>query len=839
MSRASGGEAPILLVDERGPNLAALEEILAPLGQPLVAARTAAEARGRLAAGAFSIALFGAEVPGLEALAAAARPPEREGRGPVPFLVLGDGPEGGPEARRAFALGAADYLTRPAVPEVLRAKVRAFAGLYAAQGPAAGASGARAAGGPGAPPAAAGELAEGVPQQVWAAGPGGELEYVNGELAAYFGRPADEIVALGVARDVHPDDAARHEALWREALAAGRPFESEVRLRRRDGAYRWFLCRARPLSDGRGGVARWAGTNTDVDEVKRAEGLLSFLAGAGAALASSLDVETTLAKLARLALPAYADACLVYMRGEAGGAELRAAAHVDPAREALLREAFERFPLAADADHGYPKVLRTGRSELVTALDEGAVAASARGPEHLAVLRALAVKTYVVVPLAVHGRVVGALELARSSGRPYGPSDLLLAEELARRAATAVGHARLFAVAERERRRAEEASRAKDEFLAMLSHELRTPLNAILGWSRMLASGELDQSRAQRALETIERNAKAQAHLIDDLLDVARIIGGKLRLDVRPLYPVEAVEGAVEAVRPAAEAREVSLSTALDPQAGPVMGDPGRLQQVAWNLLSNAVKFTPKGGRVEVALRRAGAHLELAVEDSGRGIDPALLEHLFVPFWQADPSITRAHGGLGLGLSIVKHLVELHGGAVEAESEGEGRGARFVVRLPLADRRAGRPAPAPPAEGDQRALGPPGELRGRRVLAVDDEPDGLELLVALLEGGGASVAAATSAAEALALVRGGRFDVLVSDIAMPDEDGYALLRKVRALPVEQGGGTPAVALTAFARAEDRRRAFLAGFQAHLPKPVEPAELFAAVVSLVGGGSVRD
>ncbi len=830
--------ALVLLVGGGRARLAALAEVLAPLGHALATAASADEARSLLGERAFAVALFDAELSGLEALAAAARAPGPGGDRALPFLLLGPWAEGAPEARRAYALGAADYLEWPPVPEVVRAKVRAFVGLSAAQAPAAGAGseapGPAAGAGSVEAPAAGEGLAEGLPQQIWAAGPGGALEYVNGELAGYFGRPPGELVARGYAREVHPDDVGRHEALWREARAAGRPFESEVRLRRHDGAYRWFLSRARPAPDGRGGVARWLGSNTDVDEVKRAEGLLAFLASAGAALASSLDVETTLDKLARLALPEHADACVVYLRDEAGGVAQHSLAHVDPAREALWREAFRKYPPGEGAASGYPKVLRTGQSELTPAVGEGALAAAARDGEHLALLRELAVKTRVVVPLAAHGRVIGALELARSSGRPYGPSDLLLAEELARRAATAVGHARLFALAERERRRAEEASRAKDEFLATISHELRTPLNAILGWARMLSSGELDAARSRRALEAIERNAKAQAHLVDDLLDVARIIGGKLRLDVRPAYPVEAIEGAIEAVRPAAEARGVRLLPALDPKAGPVMGDAGRLQQIAWNLVSNAVKFTPRGGRVHVVLQRVNSHLELVVSDSGKGIDPGLLEHLFVPFWQADPSITRSHGGLGLGLSIVKHLVELHGGTVRAESEGEGRGATFVVRLPLAPTRTSDPGDAHPSAGAPAPLAFPPELRGRRVLVVDDEPDARELLVALLEGCGALVRAAASGAEALELVRTERPDVLVSDVGMPGEDGFSLLQKLRALPVEQGGGTPAIALTAFARVEDRRRAFLAGFQTHLAKPVEPAELFAAIVALAGG-----
>ncbi|HEU4410843.1 MAG TPA: PAS domain-containing protein [Polyangiaceae bacterium] len=399
---------------------------------------------------------------------------------------------------------------------------------------------------------------------------------------------------------------------------------------------------------------------------------------------------------------------------------------------------------------------------------------------------------------------------------------------------------------------AEAAGRAKDEFLSTLSHELRTPLNAILGWSNLLRTGSLPEARRAQALETIERNARAQARLVDDLLDLSRIVQGKLALRAGPLEVARVVEAALEALRPAAEAKGVRLEPALDPRAA-VVGDEGRLQQVAWNLLSNAIKFTAPGGRVRVRVRREPSHVELSVEDTGRGIAPDFLPHVFERFRQADGSITRAHGGLGLGLSIVRSLVELHGGAVTATSEGEGRGAAFTVRLPAAP----PPGPAPGSSPPGPALGssppgpapgslPPGpatgapppaglerppELRALRVLVVDDEPDARDLVAHLLRRGGAHVAAAAGAAEALELLRGARFDALVSDVGMPGVDGYELLRRVRALPAAEGGLTPALALTAYARAEDRAAALRAGFQLYVAKPIEPGELFAALVAL--------
>ncbi len=392
---------------------------------------------------------------------------------------------------------------------------------------------------------------------------------------------------------------------------------------------------------------------------------------------------------------------------------------------------------------------------------------------------------------------------------------------------------------ERQARSAiEQASRAKDEFLATLSHELRNPLNAILGWSRMLRAGKLDEAQALRATETIERNAEMQAALIEDMLDVSRIITGKLLLDVRPVDLKAVLHAAFETVRMAAEARQLDVQLSVDADVPRATGDAARLQQVVWNLLSNAIKFTPRGGRVTAHLRRQGAHVELAVADSGQGIAADFLPHVFERFRQADSSSTRGHGGLGLGLAIVRHLVELHGGSVAVASAGEGQGATFTVRLPL---RAPAPAALDPdaassadelhADARRPDVRDRRELAGVRVLIVDDEPDARELLAAVLELHGADVSLAATADEALDLVAAARPDVIVSDIGMPGTDGYELIRRVRALDGAHGGATPAAALTGFARPEDGRRATASGFDAHLAKPVDAGELVATVHEL--------
>jgi len=382
------------------------------------------------------------------------------------------------------------------------------------------------------------------------------------------------------------------------------------------------------------------------------------------------------------------------------------------------------------------------------------------------------------------------------------------------------------------RAEAEEASRLKDEFLTTVSHELRTPLTAMLGWVQMLRAGSLPPDKRVRALETVERNARAQAQLIDDLLDVSRILSGKLRLEVAPVDVGPIVQEALDSVRPAADAKGVRIQAALD-SLSTVMGDAQRLQQVVWNLLSNAVKFTPRGGRVQVFVERRDSSVELTVADTGKGIAIDFLPHVFERFRQADASTTRAQGGLGLGLSIVKHLVEAHGGSLSVASEGPGRGATFVVRLPLsvAVRQAAEIPPRLDTPAFTEGLQCPPELEGLSILVLDDEEDTREFLKALLEGCKARVATAASAEEGLRTFKAERPRLIISDIGMPGADGYLFIQWIRALSAAEGGRTPAVALTAYTRTEDRLRGLVAGFNNHVPKPVEPLELLAVLASL--------
>jgi PAS domain S-box-containing protein len=384
------------------------------------------------------------------------------------------------------------------------------------------------------------------------------------------------------------------------------------------------------------------------------------------------------------------------------------------------------------------------------------------------------------------------------------------------------------------RQEADTANAIKDEFLGILSHELRTPLTSILGWSQMLTDGKLDEVASKRALEIIVRNARAQGQLIDDLLDISRIISGKLRLDVIPVELGPIIAAVVDGVRPAADARNIHLETTLDPRGSAISGDPDRLQQIIWNLLSNAIKFTPKGGHVGVRLERIDSHVEITITDTGQGIAAEFLHHVFERFSQFDSSSTRTHGGLGLGLAIVRQLVELHGGTVAADSPGEGEGTVFRIVLPLLSVHQSSDVDTMQISifnKTQTDLQP--SLAGLRVLVVDDEPDARELISAVLMGRGAEVVAVESGGEALEEIERQQFDMLVSDIGMPLMDGYSLIEKIRKLPAERGGRIPAVALTAYAGVEGRTRVLSAGYQMHVPKPVEPATLTTIVGKLVG------
>ncbi|MDQ1557157.1 MAG: hypothetical protein QOD32_217 [Pyrinomonadaceae bacterium] len=819
---------------------------------------------------------------------------------------------------------------------------------------------------------------------------------------------------------VHPDDRERAGREAAATFASGRLGTSRFRWMAKDGRAVWVEAQSSVILEDTGRPVGMRGVTMDISERMRQEVNEHFLAEASTALSSSLDYETTLATVARLAVPQFADWCGVDMADEDGLLRRLAVAHVDPAKIEWAHEIYQRYPPDPADPQGLYHVLRTGESEFYPDIPDDMLVAGARDAEHLEIMRQVGFGSVMLVPLKARERVLGVITFVNTeTSRRHGVEDLALAEDLARRAALAVENARLYR-AERQTREAAErtsdrlarlqavstalsqaltppqvatavieqgissleahagtvvlldemgtqleiittvgfpseaiknweqfavespvpladavrekmpvlvesfadtharypmlgllasvtgsqalaalplnvkgrtigamglsfprpqrfgeddlafmlalaqqcaqalerarlyeteqrlradaetANRLKDEFLATVSHELRTPLTAIVGWSSMLRTGDFDPPTTARAIETIERNALAQTQIIEDLLDVSRIITGKVTLDARPVELSLIVEAALDSVRPAAATKGITLKSDVGAVAGltAVWGDPARLQQVMWNLLANAVKFTPAGGEVAVRLSRSESHVRISVADTGQGISQEFLPYVFDRFRQADGTITRTHGGLGLGLSIVRHLVEIHGGTVTAESAGEGRGATFTIELPVAegDRRGGA------AEAQKlsaslaevaAAVSPVSELADLRVLIVDDEPDARLLLQTIMEQSGASVRAVSSAAEALTALGEFRPDILVSDIGMPHEDGYALMRSVRARSPEEGGRIPAVALTAYAQEEDRMRALLAGFQVHVAKPINPQEFVAVVVGLAG------
>jgi len=437
--------------------------------------------------------------------------------------------------------------------------------------------------------------------------------------------------------------------------------------------------------------------------------------------------------------------------------------------------------------------------------------------------------------MVLQGRIVGTIEVQSYKIAAYKEAHATAMRMAANLAAVAIENARLLARETEARAEAEESNRLKDEFLATVSHELRTPLTAILGWARMLDSENLDVEQKRRALKTIQRNAKAQAEIVNDILDVSRIITGNLYLNLEPTELRPVLEAAINAVRPTAEAKRIQIETRFGDEPALVSADAHRMQQVVWNLVSNAVKFTPAGGRVRVKTYKAAGYVNLEVSDTGQGITSDFLPHVFERFRQADSSTTRLHGGLGLGLAIVRHLVEIHGGSVRVHSEGTGKGATFTVALPLLV--DGATSFPPSTRSEDLKPESPRELRGVRVLLVDDDAGTREIISAVLNERQADVTAVASAREALIEVNRGRPDVLISDIAMPVEDGYKLIEQVRELFPPDAVTVPAIAITAYAREEDRSRALAAGYQTYLPKPIEPAELVAAIAALLTNGAV--
>ncbi|UOD33544.1 PAS domain S-box protein [Massilia violaceinigra] len=696
-------------------------------------------------------------------------------------------------------------------------------------------------------------LANSIPQLAWMAQADGAIVWFNKRWYEYTGTTPDQMVGWGWQSTHDPDVLPQMLQRWHESIRTGNPFEMEFPIRGADGQYRWFLTRVNAVRDRLGHVVRWFGTNTDVDQVKRVQqalrdesNVLELLNSTGSALASQRDLRSLLQTVTDAATGiSGARFGVFFYHGKDSDGDLftlHTVAGAPPPEfetDGGVRTSALFGPNLRGEDVLRSDDIRTDPRHAAFA-PHGGVADAQAG-----------VRSYLAVPvIARSGEVLGSLFFSHPETAIFSERTERIVGGIAAQAAVAIDNTRLYEAAQHAaeerkvllesersaRAEAERTSQMKDEFLATLSHELRTPLSAILGWAQVLRRGSRDQADLQRGLQTIERNARAQAQLIEDLLDMSRITSGKVLLDMQTISPTVFIDAAIETVRPAADAKNIRLDKVVAPGVGMIAGDPARLQQVIWNLLSNAIKFTPRDGMVRIELRAADGHVDISVHDTGVGIKPEFMAHVFERFRQGDASTTRKHGGLGLGLSIVKHLIEQHGGTVRADSAGEECGATFTIELPAANRqspaaRTGRSPILPMAPLTPDIL--LRDLSHLNVLVVDDEPDARDLIRRILSDCNATVRTAASAADALAEFRASPPDLLVSDLGMPDVDGFELLAQVRALGPAGGGDVPAVALTAFARSEDRLRALEAGFMAHIAKPVEPSELIATVATMAG------
>ena len=770
MSSTSDSRVPVLIVDDNDANLLALEVVLEGHQQStsyeVFRAKSGEEAIRHVEQRDFAVVLLDVQMPIMDGLEAATRiRAMRRWEHPVPIIFV-TGIDGSPaRVLKAYTEGAVDFIQKPLEPEMIRAKVAVFAELYRARR------------------RLAAEKAEAT----------GSLQHTRAWLATTLRSIGDGVIATDAKGNVTFLNAAAERLTgYAEADAHGRPLTEifpifsehtgrayaspaasviasgtvigladDTVLQTRSGEKLAIADSAAPIRDDDNRLLGVVIVFRDATAERRDRARRDFLARAGAVLASSMDYRATLSSIAKFAIPHLADACSVE--------------------------------------------LAVSQGDAMSELSDTAMA----------------------VPLRSHKGTLGTIRFTyENSGRRYSQDDLEFAEEFARRAAMAIENAVALkqanearAAEERLRKEADVANRAKDEFLATVSHELRTPLAAMLGWAVTLRAKSVPEE-IDRPLAIIERNARRQAGLIDDLLDVSRIISGKLTLSLTQTSIAETIKRAIESVTPAADAKNIELHAEAD--AGlRVMGDPDRLQQVVWNLLVNAVKFTPEGGRVAVQAHRHGRHAVVRVVDNGAGIPTSALRQIFEPFRQGDSSITRKHGGLGLGLAIVNQLVALHNGTIEAHSDGLGRGATFVVRVPALDGASiTNELPVDRLDAIPR-------LDGLSVLVVEDEDDTRSLIEYVLHSQGANVTTAPSVADALKAMTSASPHVIVSDIGLPEVDGYSFMRKVR----EINTATPAVALTAYARREDVENAVAAGYDLHIAKPIEPARLILAVDQL--------
>jgi PAS domain S-box-containing protein len=691
-------------------------------------------------------------------------------------------------------------------------------------------------------------LLDTVEQAVIATDMAGTITYWNRHAERLYGWSAAEATGRNILEVTPAETSHEQAAEIMSRLAAGETWSGEFNVRRRDGTSFPAMVTDTPIQDERGSLSGIVGVSADISERRRSEEALheaerralreyetllhrlTHLAESMGTARDHLTIFRDLRDFAVVSVPCIGIFISLYDEGR----DVRVATY--GWGDGVEIDVSELPPMPVASEGPNSRAVRT--RQVIITNDYWETKQKGRGQIGVLVGKdnGLRPQSSLVVPMATMGRIVGTVEVQSYENHAYREEHITAMKMAANLAAVAIENMRLLQYETRAREAAEEASRLKDEFLATLSHELRTPLTAVLGWASMLRDSRLDEKTFKTAVEIIERNAHTQQQIVDDILDVSRIITGQLRFDAEPTDLRQVIDAALDTVRHAATAKSISLRADFEPDVGPVMADARRLQQVVWNLLLNAVKFTPIGGEVRARLERAGPHARITVTDTGSGIRPNFLPFVFDRFRQSDQSTTRVHGGLGLGLSIVRHLVELHGGTVRAESEGEGRGSTFTVELPLLETRSAETvARVEETGGKSAALNPQARvLKSLSVLVVDDEPDALVLIKAILEMKGASVTAVESAEAARGVLEGARPDLLVCDIGMPGEDGYQLIRSIRASESEGvRAALPAIALTAYAGETDRALALEAGFDLHVAKPVDPADLVSVIAGLLG------
>jgi len=660
-------------------------------------------------------------------------------------------------------------------------------------------------------------LVEATPVLAWSADPQGKVTYANKRLFDYTGLSPENDIEDWAQTALHPDDYARRDEAWRKAREDSGAFELEARIRRHDGAYRWFLLRVLPFKDESGRVVEWFGSGTDIDLRKRHEENLRFLADASAALAEIDHPESTLKRIAQLAVPHFADWSEVTVAEANGETRRLVATHWDPERARFAEELERRFPSGESS--ASRKVIREGGSIFAPEVSDEMLREAARGPEHLSMLRRLRLRSFICVPMRINARIRGSIAFATAeSDRTYTEFDLKTAEELARRAAIALENAELVQALK-------DGDRRKDEFLAVLAHELRNPLAPVRNAIEILRATPAPTPQLQWTQDVIDRQVRQLSRLVDDLLDVSRITSGKIELRRECIELADAVRLALESSRPLIERGGHELTVRLPEEPVRLEADLARLAQVVSNLLNNAAKYTRPGGHIWVTAERIGPSAVIRVRDNGIGIKPSMLTHIFEMFTQLPGSGVHSQGGLGIGLTLVRRLVEMHGGSVEAHSEGIGRGSEFVVTLPLAGvDSASDECPAMP--GAERDAHP------KRILVVDDNRDAADSLCMLLKSRGHDVRVAYDGLEAVGAAVAFGPEVALLDIGLPKLSGYEAARRIR----EAGGAeTLLIAVTGWGQEEDRRRAREAGFDYHLTKPVDPL----AISRLIdGAGTAR-